>query len=155
MKSFYRIVAIFLFSFIIGLIYNQLVPAGIKWQLLVPLHLIDTENDVAIISADSVFVLMQYRDVGFIDCRSTQDYELDHIIHAHNMTITKILSNEILPNISEKEIWILYDNDGKTEELRIAANSLSRNGIKNLFILFGGYISWLEKNYPTELGETF
>jgi rhodanese-related sulfurtransferase len=153
MQSFSRILIIFLFSFTIGLIYNQFVPTGIKWQLLVPSNFIDTENNIPILSADSIFVLMQYRDVGFIDCRPNQDFELDHIINAYNISITKLISDEFLPTITEKEIWVLYDNDGNIAELRIAAHSLSQHGSKNIFILFGGYHSWLEKNYPTELGE--
>jgi len=154
-KSINRILIVVFGAIIFGIIYNQFHPNGIKWQLYFPGNINGSENNAAIISADSALVLLQKGTAGFIDCRPKEDFGLDHILNAYHIPLN-ILWNDTKPDLpSTKSIWILYDYEGKLDELRLASSILKKNGVKNVHVLFGGYISWLEKNYPTELGETF
>jgi rhodanese-related sulfurtransferase len=154
-KSVYRLLVLVFGAITFGIIYNQLYPNGIKWQLYFPASIFGSENEIAIISADSALFFFQQGRAGFIDCRSKEDFELDHIVSAIHIPLN-LLWNDIQPDLpSSKNIWILYDYEGSLDELSLASSNLTKNGITDVRVLFGGYVSWLEKNYPTELGEYF
>lgn len=154
MKSLLRLLVILVASFAIGFIYNQIYSEGIQWQFLFPAS---SSNDVSvkIIAADSALILLQSGAAGFIDLRAIDDYNLDHIRGAVHYSLQEILRKEFRANLRRKKKWILYDARGDLENMRIAANSLGGKGAESVYILYGGFLAWLNKGYFTETGVTY
>jgi rhodanese-related sulfurtransferase len=153
MKRLSRVSLIVTISLLVGLIFNFLHPKGINWKILIPLNIYErVENDstVQIISADSAYVLWKIGETKFIDIRMSEEYELDHIKGAVNISIDKI--SELDPHqLSNATIYIIYDQEGDSGKLSRFARHFSLITKKTVFILFGGYFSWLGKQYPIEV----
>jgi len=157
MDSVKRILIIVCFSFIIGFIFNQFSPLGIKWPLLLPSFLVDSQLDpgnVQIISPDSAYVIWQSGEAQFLDCRSEEDYKIDHIQNAINVPFDEIIAGKKI-KIEEKKYLVVYDEDGNLENLKVVAFKLLESKKIPIFLIYGGYVSWLEGAYPTEMGEKF
>lgn len=156
-KSIVRFTIILITAFLLGLIYNQLHPNGIKSKLLFHSSFLtekDFSNTVQIISADSAFVFFEKPSVKFLDIRVREDYQLDHIPGADHIAFNHLLNGSTAGiSIRPGDKVIIYDQEGKMEQLGLAATSLRQAGYTDLFILFGGYLSWLEKGFIIESGE--
>ncbi|MCK4892478.1 MAG: rhodanese-like domain-containing protein [Calditrichia bacterium] len=155
-QSFLRISAIIFASLVLGLIYNQLHPHGLHWRFLFSPALSDgnsQKNPFTVISADSAFVLMNRGDVIFIDTREAEDFQLDHISGAINVPIDIFLTASDNINLpGDETLILLYDQEGNIEKLALSASVLKIAQKKRLYILYGGYLSWLNRGFPLEQG---
>lgn len=155
-QSFRRISAIIFASLVLGLIYNQLHPNGLHWRFLFSPALRNgnaQENPFTVISADSAFVLINRGDLIIIDTREAEDFQLDHIGGAMNVPIDIFLTvsdNINLPG--DETLILLYDQEGNIEKLALSASVLKIAQKKRLYILYGGYLSWLNRGFPLEQG---
>lgn len=143
-------------SIVIGMVFNQFSPRGIPWYRLVPSFFFihsDISVPVKIISADSAFTLLQEQKGQFIDLRLPADYRLDHIPTALNIPLDTVLSGKADRILPETGTVILYDAEGDLESLRRAAGKLRATRFRAMYLLFDGYLGWLEKEYPVNRGE--
>lgn len=155
-QSFLRISAIIFVSLVLGLIYNQFHPQGLHWRFLFSPTFSDgnsQKNPFTVISADSAFVLMNLGDLIFIDTRGAEDFQLDHIKGAMNVPMEIFLTaSDTIKLPKEKNLIVLYDQEGNIEKLALSASVLKTAQNKRLYILYGGYLSWLNRGYPVEQG---
>ena len=151
MKYLLRIAIIITASLLIGVIYNQLYPKGIHWQYLFT-GSSERESSVAIIMADSVFILLSDPGTLVIDTRSLEDYQLDHLPNAQHVPLESLVQQSKSILAGEYTHLIFYDHDGKIEDLHFYMAPLVRQRNLHYYILFGGFMSWLEKGYPVEEG---
>ncbi len=152
MKTIIRIFLIIIFTIVLGVLYNQYHPNGIRWQFLLPPSIFENPDNakyINVITPDSAFILTQSETVGFLDVRASEDFELDHIKGAENIPIASIFDKEFFDELVDTS-YIVYDQDGEYQNLNLAAHTLINCGYRPVYILFGGYLSWLEKNYPIE-----
>jgi len=155
-QSFLRISAIVFASLVLGLIYNQLHPNGLHWRFLFSPALSignSQENPFTVISADSAFVLISRGDMIIIDTRKPEDFQLDHISGAMNIPLHIFFTASGDINLpGDKTLILLYDQEGNIEKLALSASVLNTAEIKHLYILYGGYLSWLNRGFPLEQG---
>jgi len=152
MKTIIRLFLVVILTIVLGVIYNQYHPNGIRWQFLLPPTILenpDNSNFISVITPDSPFILTQSEAIGFLDIRKSEDFQLDHIKGAKNIPLASIFDKEFLNELINTS-YIIYDQDGEYQNLNLAAHNLINCGYKPVYILFGGYLSWLERNYPIE-----
>jgi len=152
MKRLSRISLIVTSAILLGLILNLLHPKGIHWKSLIPLNLFDCAEkygNVRMISADSAYALWKIGETKFIDIRMSEEYELDHIKGAINISIDKVFELD-LHKFNDTAVYVIYDQEGDSDKLTLFANHFSLLTGKTVYMLFGGYFSWLGKQYPIE-----
>ncbi len=103
------------------------------------------------ISVDSAYTLLKNPGIVFIDIRPADDYQFDHILGAVNLPMFKLI-RESLPTGIVSDSLVIYDEAGNLEQLKLAAGLLAKSGAPSVSILIGGYLHWLEQNYPVESG---
>ena len=156
-RSFVRFAIILIAALMLGLIYNNFHPRGIKTNLLFHSGLFtqkELTGTVHIISADSAFLLLAQPSVRFMDLRATEDYKLDHIPGTVHVAFDELLNGnfkEIPIGLEDK--LIIYDQEGKMEQLHLAVITLQQAGYTDISILFGGYLNWLEKSFTIANGQ--
>lgn len=152
MKRLSRISLIVASAFLLGFIINLLHPEGIHWKSFIPINLFDYAEkyvNVRMISADSAYALWKISGTKFIDIRISEEYELDHIKGAINISMDKVF--ELDPHkLNDAVAYVIYDQEGDSGELTLFARHFSILTKKTVYILFGGYFSWLGKQYPIE-----
>lgn len=152
MKRLSRISLIVASALLLGLLLNLLHPEGIHWKSFIPLNLFDyTEkySSIRMISADSAYALWKIEKTKFIDIRMSEEYELDHIKGAINISIDKVF--ELDPHkFNDASVYVIYDQEGDSDKLTLFASHFSLLTRKTVYMLFGGYFSWLSKQYPIE-----
>jgi rhodanese-related sulfurtransferase len=157
-RSFIRIAIILTTAVLLGLVYNQFYPKGIKINLLFHSSLLipkDNTQTFYVISTDSATILHEQPAVTFLDIRPREDYQLDHIPGANHVDFNQLLNGTFKDfSIKPGDKIIIYDQEGKMEQLHLAAILLRQSGYTDIFILFGGYLKWLEKGFAIESGET-
>jgi rhodanese-related sulfurtransferase len=154
MKTVFRIILIILFALVVGIIINQLQPGGISWRSLLYPALFKAgvlKSDIMVVSADSAMALLHNGSAVFVDVRTEEDYQLDHIPGAENIPSGIIIKGRFstLGNYNN-ETFILYDEEGDLEQLELLSAIWSSQRVKKTYILFGGYLSWLQNQYPVE-----
>lgn len=152
MKRLSRISLIVASALLLGFIINLLHPEGIHWKSFIPPNVFDHSEkhlNVRIISADSAYALWKIGETKFIDIRMNEEYELDHIKGAINISIDKVF--ELDPHkFNNAALYVIYDQEGDSDKLTLFASHFSLRTRKTVYILFGGYFSWLSKQYPIE-----
>lgn len=151
-----RIFLIIFTALLLGLMINLLHPKGISFRILFHPSLFLRQNlagEYHIISADSALILLDQSMVEFLDIRTADDYHLDHIPGAHHLSFNHLLSGFTADIGIQSDVKvIIYDQEGEMEQLKLAAISLQQAGYRNIYLLFGGYLNWLQKGYSVEQG---
>lgn len=89
--------------------------------------------------------------VKFIDARMPDDYAAGHIKGAYNIPFDGDESyREILNNFSKDELIVVYCSGTDCDLSIYLGNELFEKGFKRVYVFFGGWYEWIEKNYPTE-----
>ncbi len=155
MKTFSRIVQVIIFSLIAGIVINQFHSQGMSWRTLIlpafsKYGLVET--NMIIVSADSALVLFNNKSTIFIDVRKNEDFQIDHIPLAHNIPSSSIMRADFsdFDQVIFKNNVLLYDQEGDLERLKLISNVWPSQGEKRVYILFGGYLSWLQNQNPVE-----
>ena len=87
-----------------------------------------------------------------IDTRALEDFELDHLPGALNFHLETLLEKQEKFRNSDYNTVIFYDQEGKIEHLTFFVSPLGFRTDSNIYILYGGFLAWLEKGYPVEEG---
>ncbi|MBN2366394.1 MAG: hypothetical protein JXL67_09500 [Calditrichaeota bacterium] len=148
----------FIIALISGLVINELHPRGISWRLLfIPLFSQSSseKHEYTVTSVDSAFVLWQRKEIFLVDIRSESDYLFDHIPGAVHISLKELKAGRLLKiaQPSEREKLLIYDGEGNMGNLNLAARILSNQDFPEIYLLFGGYMAWIQRGYPIEGGD--
>ena len=152
-KIFYRVTFIILLSLLLGLVVNQLHSSGIPLNLLLSTSPIEKADagKIYYISVDSALTLLKNPRTVFIDIRSADDFQFDHIRGAINYPLFNLIRKSIPAGIVSDSL-VIYDEAGNLAQLKLAAGILAKAGAPSVSIIINGYLHWLEQNYPVESG---
>ncbi len=140
--------AILLISLALGLVYNQLYPAGISWKLLLPSP---GAGQVDFIAPDSAFRVFLDRGVQFVDIRSAEEYQIDHLPGAVSLPYPDLLkSPDRIEMLSLPREVVLYCFDNDCAPAREAADLIRALTGSQVSILYGGLAYWIESGYPVD-----
>lgn len=104
-----------------------------------------------VISSDSALALMEAKNLTIIDTRPEEDYRLDRIIGSINVPLQYFLTGQYVKKLPEERASLfLYDENGDLNKLKFTFSMLSEQGYNEIYFLYGGYFSWLEKGLPVE-----
>lgn len=87
-------------------------------------------------------------DVLFIDAREAEDFEAGHIKGAVNMPFYSDDYYSLLKDIKKDKPLVVYCGGTECDLSHLLANELSELGYKNVYVFFGGWVDWLENDYP-------
>lgn len=136
-------------SLFCGILVNQLNPQGIKLNTLI-LAITSTNIPVSEISADSAFVFLLQGTGQFVDIRSKEEFEEEHLPHALSKPF--IDTYQQLHNPSEPgSTYILYGNESDSLKLRFLFKLWKKNNAMSLHILKGGMMGWMSLELPLEM----
>lgn len=164
-KSFVIAVAIFLFSALVGLIYNSVYPKGIpliRHRVRVGDTLVirpvkqpsDTLVASKVLGLEETFRAYESGEAVFLDARPRSEYEKGHITGA--FSLPEFGFDEVYFSISEllsREMHlIVYCQGEDCDESMIVSQRLLEMGYKRVDIFLGGWPEWKNAGYPTEEG---
>ena len=155
MKKIQRILTIFIVALVIGFLYNQIHPSGIPLRHLLQPLATDEQSGIEIILADSAFVLWSEQSALFIDTRSVDDFNIDHIPGSLNTRLDQIQPEMVTDLNTPSTNVIFYDQEGNLEKMAFFLSAIDFPGNKKVFMLYGGYFSWLGQGYPTQEREFY
>ena len=90
-----------------------------------------------------------------MDIRPDSDFAVDHIPDALSVPFFTFFHNRSLfQKLNKDSVYLLYDLERNSKNVRLMARRLVKDGFKQTVVLRGGYVEWLDKTYPVELGET-
>lgn len=139
-------------ALILGFLVNQAHPRGIGWRLL--LLSVDAQSRREAwnpISADSAFVHFMMRTAVFIDIRTGEEFELDHIPGARSVPFRDFFRHPVIGQERET-VLVLYAFEPMSTRPRLVAQQLLKMGHPDVMFLRNGFSEWLERGFPTERG---
>ena len=106
-------------------------------------------NEPKAINLEQAFTLFD-NGATFIDAREEFDYQEGYIHKAINIPFYAFEENEYkLNNINKDEIIITYCSGTDCDLSVLLGNKLAEMGFKKVFVFFGGWLDWVEADYPT------
>jgi len=139
-------------ALITGIIINQIHPRGIRFHQLLLVFPVSYSVEAQTMTSDSALVLMFEETAIFLDIRSHEQYTIDHIPTALSIPFGSLNElNQI--HLDVKKPWIIYDFHDQTRPAKYVYKRLNKKLIPEVYLLEGGYAEWLNKQYPTELGD--
>lgn len=166
-KSFAIAVAIFVFSALVGFIYNSVYPKGIPLirrrvrvgDTLV-IRPVDQPSDTHVASRalglEESFTAHELGKAVFLDARLRSEYEKGHISGA--FSLPEFGFDEAYIPISEllspETHLIVYCQGEDCDESMIVSQRLLEMGYKRVDIFLGGWSDWENAGYPVEKGNS-
>lgn len=87
--------------------------------------------------------------IKFIDARMPDEFAEGHIKGAYNIPFDGDESyRDILNKFSKEEIIVVYCGGTDCDLSIYLGNELFEKGFKRVYVFFGGWNEWVEKNYP-------
>lgn len=105
-------------------------------------------NEPKAINLEQAFTLFK-NGARFIDAREEFDYQEGYIHKAVNIPFYAFEENEHkLKNIKNDEAIVTYCSGTDCDLSVLLGNKLAEMGYKKVFVFFGGWLDWVEANYP-------
>jgi rhodanese-related sulfurtransferase len=155
MRTLRRIVLIGLISMLTGIVVNQLSDQGIRFRMLM-LSLPGRSgwNHFATTTADSAFFCFLEGSHIFVDVRTEKDFNIDHVPDALSLPFRSFFNTPSLFEDQDRSAaYILYDAEINSRSVRLVGLQLQKMGFKQILILRGGFIEWLDRTFPVEGGK--
>jgi rhodanese-related sulfurtransferase len=156
MKTVRRLLMLSLCALCVGIAVNQFHTRGIRWQiLLLSLPWASSQSGWAYMSTDSAFVAFLQHEAVFIDMRSADDYEIDHIPGALSLSFFEFFDRSSFVKHQDKNAkYILYDFERNSKPVRLMARQMAKYRFQSVSVLRGGLSEWLYRSFPVEQGST-
>ena len=91
------------------------------------------------------------KGVKFIDARDEADYLAGHISSAVNIPFDDFDNHKKkLKQLSKEKPMVIYCAGTDCDLSILLGNLLFEQGYKQVYVFFGGWLEWLNSNYPTE-----
>jgi len=84
---------------------------------------------------------------SIVDVRDAEDYEFNHIMDSENIPLAALPQYVHVLNKSSKIVIVGYENNEQIAKK--AVDILTKNGVQELYILSGGFASWVQKNFQS------
>jgi len=164
-RSFGIAIVIFLFSSVVGLIYNSVYPKGIPLirkrvkvgdtLLITPTEQRpDTQPVSRALGREETFAAYESGGAVFLDARPRSDYEEGHIEGA--LSLPEFHFDDVYPQLSElltpQTHIIVYCQGRDCDESIIVAERLVEMGHRRVDVFLGGWPEWEDAGYPAEKG---
>jgi rhodanese-related sulfurtransferase len=124
---------------------NQLAELKLKAKQLYP--------GISFIDLVSAKKLYDDRVAIFVDARTSQEYENEHISGAISLPVRALLKGDIEPDkvLPDKEaVLITYCDGGECDISLELSKELSERGYQNIFVLGEGWPGWEAAGYPMD-----
>jgi len=106
-------------------------------------------NEPKAINLEQAFALFN-NGAKFLDARDDFDYNEGHISNAINIPFYAFEENgNKLSNINKDDAIVTYCSGTDCDLSVLLGNKLVEMGYKKVFVFFGGWLDWVEANYPT------
>ncbi len=106
-------------------------------------------NEPKVINLEQAFTLFN-NGAMFLDARDDFDYNEGHISKAVNIPFYAFEENENkLNNIIKDDAIVTYCSGTDCDLSVLLGNKLAKMGYNKVFVFFGGWLDWVEANYPT------
>ncbi|WP_337872854.1 rhodanese-like domain-containing protein [Ignavibacterium sp.] len=104
------------------------------------------------IKIDKAYQLFK-QGVKFIDARMPEEFAEGHIKGAINIPFDGDESyRNVLNSFSKEEILVTYCSGTECDLSILLGDELFEKGFKKVYIFFGGWNDWVERNYPISKG---
>lgn len=91
------------------------------------------------------------KGVKFIDARDEADYLVGHITNSINIPFDDFDNHEQkLDKLSKDEPLVIYCAGTDCDLSILLGNKLFDMGYKQVYVFFGGWLDWINNNFPTE-----
>ena len=139
----------------VGIMANQIARKGMPWRVLkFSLPGITSMKDLNFVPADSALTLFFFQEAVFVDVRTENDFQIDHVKGAETLPFIDFLRDPARFDGKDKSsTYVLYDFERHSRNVRLVAHQLQKNGFEDVRIMLGGFSEWMYKEYPTESGE--
>jgi len=154
LKTILRIVIIGIGTVVLGIGINQLHENGIPWRVLrLSFPLQSSQVSFYTLSTDSSFSFHFDPVYQFIDIREKNLFDIDHIPNAVSLPFQDIFRKKelMLDSLATRPI-LVYDQNRNSSNAELTAGYFCHQGCKNVMIMRGGFIEWLDRGYPVEQG---
>ncbi|NQT21218.1 MAG: rhodanese-like domain-containing protein [Planctomycetes bacterium] len=140
-KTLARCVALLLTSLVIGLVFNDAHPAGVKWS---ENSTEDNGSGASSVTWEEAELLVEAGEALLVDSRPRVAYDAGHIPGAVSLPVKKI--GEEIPGFIQKHtldtLLIVYCADPDCDTSKNAAKKLTEYGYENVLYIPGGYAEW-------------
>lgn len=153
MKTIRRMIVIGVVTLLVGVIVNQIIAHGIRLPILLTSIPCSFTKKTEHISAEDALKLLNEKQAVFVDIRSLDEYDMDHIERAVSIPVIELISNPKIIKTYDKDkelTVILYGAKEIDDNIELMARSLSMQGVKQIKILGGSFELWSKKDYPVE-----
>jgi len=142
-----QIMIICIIAIISGLLYNFMSPEGIPLVYHPP-----QMESGALLTSEQAYQLYRNGRALFIDARSADEYNENHISNAFSLPINSSRDelNTLIEPLSKDRLIVVYCSNPGCNSSRRLAGLLSYLGFKRVFIYLPGLEEWRSKSYPTE-----
>ena len=153
-RTAFRIFTVVLIALVVGIAVNQLHRNGIQWRVLIlSIPMSGLDKDWNYVSTDSCFSVFLSGEAVFVDTRSRQDFEIDHVPGAISVPFFEFVNDiDRIEAWDKDDVTILYDLERYSKTARLMARQLVKEDFQNVSIMRGGYVEWLDRMYPVERG---
>ena len=152
-KTFRRMVIIGIVTLVIGVICNQFIQQGIRLPILINSIPFYIHKKTERISPEDAVALFNKKNAVFVDIRSEDEFDMDHISGALSLPVISFISNPGLLKRYDKGnemTAVLYSGKEKDDTIDLLARFLIKKGVQQVKILDGGFGQWSKNNYPVE-----
>jgi len=118
----------------------------------------ETENNSEIVAFEEPRAIklgqaysLYNKGILFIDARDEGDFDAGHITNSVNIPYDDFDNHkQKLDKISKEKPLVIYCAGTECDLSHLLANLLFDKGYKQVYVFFGGWMEWLDANYPTE-----
>jgi rhodanese-related sulfurtransferase len=153
-RTLFRILTVAFIALAVGVVVNQLHRNGIQWRVLIlSIPMSGLDKDWNYVSTDSCFSAFLSGEAVFVDIRSRQDFEIDHVPDAISVPFFDFFNDiDRIETWDKDDVTILYDLERHSKTARLMARQLVKEGFQHVSIMRGGFVEWLDRMYPVEQG---
>lgn len=102
------------------------------------------------ITLEQAYVLFN-KGLVFIDARDEADYLAGHIANSINIPFDDFENHKLkLDKLSKEEPLVIYCAGTDCDLSILLGNKLFELGYNQVFVFFGGWLDWINANYPIE-----
>ena len=153
MRIVRRMITIGTAALLAGILVNQIISHGIRLPILLTSIPCPFTKKTEHISAEDALKLLNEKKTVFVDIRSLDEFDMDHIEGAVSIPAVDFISNPKLLKIYNKDkglTAIVYGAKKIEDNAELMSRSLSAKSVENIRVLDGGFELWIKKDYPVE-----
>ncbi|MCK5147919.1 hypothetical protein KAR48_14275 [bacterium] len=149
-NTLHKVAILLVASIVLGLLWNQIHPNGIKWRML-RLSIPGEARAAAWrpMSTEAVFRCWSRGNSTFIDIRPMADYQISHIPGADSHPFSSFFNYSIPTMLTDTVI--IYDAGVHSHKAHLVVQAFKNTSISiNVSFLRNGFTDWIKNGLPSE-----